>query len=33
MAIGIVVGAFIPSIGRIIKAFFVKETGVLKSKL
>jgi hypothetical protein len=31
MAVGYVAGAFTPSIGRKIKALFVKEAGVAKS--
>lgn len=33
LAIGFVAGAFTPSIGRIIKGFFVKETKVIGSKV
>jgi len=33
IAIGFVVGAFTPAIGRKIKALFVKESAVVKAKL
>jgi hypothetical protein len=33
IGVGIVIGAFIPAIGRKIKAFFVKEAAAVKAKL
>lgn len=30
---GVVVGSFIPSVGRRIKAFFVKESAVVKTSV
>ena len=33
VGVGVVVGAFVPSVGRRIKAFFVKEAAVVKTKL
>ncbi len=33
MAVGFVIGAFMPSIGRKIKAYFVKETTAAKTDI
>lgn len=33
IGVGVVVGSFVPSVGRRIKSFFVKEAAVVKTKL